>query len=234
MSAIEAGPDTLFRGTGCKDTLRRLRRNPYQPITYDPLYRQLSVMASVLHMAIRTGFERGVWVPGHAAGMDCQTSPTLLTILISSKYWDWATTAKSGLTNGPMLDGSDTSMSGQGAYVPGRGDIVLGGAQGLPPVILPPGPGDGCVPSGPFKNMSVNLGPASLSAPGNVTIVNPDGPLSYNPRCLRRSLTDEVNRAYANGTSILKLLLEPQNVYDFQMQMQGVPGSGDIGVHGGG
>lgn len=29
-------------------------------------------------------------------------------------------------------------------------------------------------------------------------------------------------------------ILQPQTVYDFQMQMQGIPGTGNMGVHGGG
>ncbi|KAI7549418.1 Di-copper centre-containing protein [Hortaea werneckii] len=148
-------------------------------------------------------------------------------------YWDWAKTARTGMHNSPILDGSSTSMSGDGAFVPNRGDVVLGGF-GLPEILLPAGPGDGCVTSGPFVNMTVNLGPAQLTAPGNTTIVNPEGVLAYNPRCLKRSLTDEINRAFANASAILDLLTTPDNVYDFQMQMQGVPGSGNIGVHGGG
>lgn len=153
---------------------------------------------------------------------------------MASQYWDWSKTAVTGLANSPIFDGSDTSLSGNGAVIPNQPDIILGASSGLPPVYLPAGSGGGCVTSGPFKDFKVNLGPAALDAPGGVVIANPAGPLEYNPRCLARSLTDEVNRAYSNASAILSLLLKPQNVYDFQMQMQGIPGSGNIGVHGGG
>ncbi|KAH8887135.1 Di-copper centre-containing protein [Thozetella sp. PMI_491] len=149
-------------------------------------------------------------------------------------YWDWAQTAITGMTASPIFDGSDTSMSGQGAAIPNQGDIILGASSGLPPIVLDAGPGGGCVTSGPFKDMKVNLGPAALDTPGGISVSNPNGPLTYNPRCLSRSLTDSVNQRFANATSIFRTVSEPGNVFDFQMMMQGVPGFGDIGVHGGG
>ncbi len=118
-------------------------------------------------------------------------------------------------------------MSGDGEFIPDQADIVLGKSSGLPPIYLPAGSGGGCITSGPFKDMSVNLGPAALDIPGGEIVSNPDGPLSYNPRCLKRSLTDYSNQAFANASSIVSNILKPNNVYDFQMQMQGVPGSGD-------
>ncbi|KAM0417165.1 hypothetical protein ACHAPT_012874 [Fusarium lateritium] len=148
-------------------------------------------------------------------------------------YWDWAITAVTGLSKSSIFDGSEYSMSGDGEYIPNRPDIILGASSGLPPVYLPTGHGGGCVKSGPFKDMSVNLGPAALDLPGGEVESRPN-PLDYNPRCLKRDLGDAVNRRYANATSILSNILKPKNVHDFQMQMQGVPGSGDIGIHGGG
>ncbi|KAK1545570.1 hypothetical protein CPAR01_03072 [Colletotrichum paranaense] len=149
-------------------------------------------------------------------------------------YWDWSKTAITGLETSPIFDGSETSMSGNGDFVPGREPIRLGGQNGLPIIELPVGTGGGCVKSGPFKNMTVNLGPAALDLPGGISEANPNGPLTYNPRCLKRDLTTEVNLLFANVTAVLSNVLQPQNVYDFQMQMQGVPGSGNIGIHGGG
>jgi len=125
-------------------------------------------------------------------------------------------------------------MSGNGVFIPNQGQVMLGGSNGLPPLYLPPGSGGGCVTSGPFVNMSVNLGPVSLAVPGGSAVVNPDGPLSYNPRCLKRSLTDYCNQNFANASSVINLILGSQDIDTFQMQMQGVPGSGSIGVHGGG
>jgi len=127
-------------------------------------------------------------------------------------------------------------MSGNGAKVEQdgdkvRGDIVLVLGD-LPSLSLPTGSGGGCVTSGPFKDMSVNLGPAALSLPGNVTVAQPN-PLEYNPRCLKRDLTDWVNQRMANATAVLHTIKQ-QTIYDFQMIMQGIPGTGDIGIHGGG
>src|SRR4051794_19132956 len=101
-------------------------------------------------------------------------------------------------------------MSGNGEYIPNRTDIIVGGnALVREPVILPPGTGGGCVTSGPFKNMTVNLGPMALDEPGGVVASNPAGPLAYNPRCLRRDLTTEVNQRYANATAILSTIRTP-------------------------
>lgn len=147
-------------------------------------------------------------------------------------YWDWAKTAASGLEKSPLLDGSEYSMSGNGEFISGRGDIVLGG-NGLPEIPIPAGTGGGCVKSGPFKNMKVNLGPVALGLPGGITEANGDG-LSYNPRCLKRDLTDYTNKKWADATAVVKLILKNKDIESFQMEMQGVPGSGNIGVHGGG
>lgn len=125
-------------------------------------------------------------------------------------------------------------MSGDGASVGEQADIILGASTGLPPIYLPTGNGGGCVESGPFKDMQVNMGPVALDAPGGVVVTNPDGPLAYNPRCLKRDLSNAVNANYANATAILSNILKPQTVADFQLQLQGIPGSGNIGVHGGG
>ena len=146
-------------------------------------------------------------------------------------YWDWAKTAHSGLLSSPIFDGSETSMSGNGADAYGANEtqLMLGAAQGLPPIYLPTGTGGGCVESGPFKHMSVNLGPAALDVPGGISIGPPSGnPLDYNPRCLKRDLVDAVNQRFANASSVLSLVLKSRNVYDFQMTMQGIPGSGDV------
>lgn len=188
-------------------------------------------MAQVLHLAVRGGSPEGVWLQGHSA---CKSIiPCKAIITDTPQYWDWALTALTGLTKSSIFDGSDTSMSGDGLYIPDREDIILGATSGLPPVYLPAGSGGGCVKSGPFKDMSVNLGPAALDLPGGIIDAS-SNPLAWNPRCLKRDLGDVVNRRYANATSILNNILKPKNVYDFQMQMQGVPGSGDIGIHGGG
>ncbi|KAI8623979.1 hypothetical protein F5Y19DRAFT_342209 [Xylariaceae sp. FL1651] len=148
-------------------------------------------------------------------------------------YWDWAKTAATGMHASPIFDGSDTSMSGDGEPIANQSKVVLTGIN-LPPLYLDPGTGGGCVVSGPFKDLVVNLGPAALAVPGGSQQANPNGPLAYNPRCLKRSLTDTINKEFANATAVLSLLVGTDNVYDFEMQMQGIPEDASIGVHGGG
>ncbi|KAE8321207.1 hypothetical protein BDV39DRAFT_19712 [Aspergillus sergii] len=146
-------------------------------------------------------------------------------------YWNWGADADN-MEKSQVFDGSETSMSGNGEYIPNQGDIklLLGN---YPAIDLPPGSGGGCVTSGPFKDYKLNLGPAALSLPGgNMTAAA--NPLTYNPRCLKRSLTTEILQRYNTFPKIVELILDNDDVWDFQMTMQGVPGSGSIGVHGGG
>lgn len=131
-------------------------------------------------------------------------------------YWNWALYA-SDPASSPVFDGSDSSMSGDGEFVPDKGPIELGMAD-LPKIYLPAGTGGGCVTSGPFKDMEVNLGPVSMPL-NNGTMLTGSG-LEYNPRCLKRDISAEVNSAYANATSVLDLLLKNNNIGDFQMVMQ--------------
>ncbi|KAF9693937.1 hypothetical protein EKO04_008006 [Ascochyta lentis] len=147
-------------------------------------------------------------------------------------YWNWAKTAITGLEESPMLDGSDYSMSGNGEFIPGRGNVILGG-NSLPEIPIPAGSGGGCITSGPFKNMKVNLRPVTLGLTNSSTSSNSNS-LSYNPRCLKRNLTNYTNKKWANATSIVSLILSNKDIESFQMEMQGVPGSGNIGVNSGG
>ncbi|KAI0880505.1 Di-copper centre-containing protein [Annulohypoxylon maeteangense] len=145
-------------------------------------------------------------------------------------YWNWGIYAEDPASS-PIFDGSPYSMSGDGAPIPNKGPLVLTLGD-LPPVYLKPGNGGGCVTSGPFKDMIVNLGPVSLPI-NNGSSITGSG-LKYNPRCLKRDISAGVNSAYANATSIVNLIQKNSNIADFQLVMQGVPGSGSIGVHGGG
>ena len=64
---------------------------------------------------------------------------------------------------------------------------------------IPAGKGGGYVTTGPFANMSVNLGPV-----GGVegTKVGPEGGLGYNPRRLKRDVGPGANMRYANYTTV--------------------------------
>jgi len=148
----------------------------------------------------------------------------------SQPYWNWGLTAITGLEKSPIFDGSDSSMSGNGEYIAIKGNITLGVGPNLPPVILPTGSGGGCLTSGPFRDMSVNLGPVNLDTPSGV-VSNPAGPQAYNPRCLRRDLTNQINKDFANPAAILRNIINPTDIDTFQNLLQGIPGSGAIGSH---
>lgn len=79
----------------------------------------------------------------------------------------------------------------------------------------------------------VNLGPVSLGLIDGTTEANGDG-YSHNPRCLKRDLTNYSNQKWADAPAITSLILKNQDMWNFEMTMQGWPGTQDIGVHGGG
>ena len=82
-------------------------------------------------------------------------------------------------------------------------------------------------------SVSLNLGPVSLPLTNGSIVSNGNG-FGYNPRCIARDLTDAINQRFANATSIVRNILAHDDIWDFQMTMQGTPGTGDIGIHGGG
>ncbi|KAK4182224.1 putative tyrosinase [Podospora australis] len=144
-------------------------------------------------------------------------------------YWDWPKYATSPETS-PLFDGSPTSLSGNGEYITHAGPVIVpppgvGGGN----IQLPAGTGGGFVTTGPFANMSVNLGPVGGledTAPG------PLGGLGYNPRRLKRDLGAAMNMRYANYTTVLSMLSQP-NVDAFRHVSEGVPYTPEIGPHGG-
>jgi tyrosinase len=143
-------------------------------------------------------------------------------------------------TKSPLLDGSDTSMSGQGAKgcfnqtftgIPSNTDAKIK---------IPKGSGGGCVTSGPFKDWQVNLGPlipASLCAPlnPNQDFTKPDYGLGYNPRCLVRDITGFSGEGWLKDDDIVSLLQSP-TYQTFWEVIQGGPPSSTftnnfMGVH---
>ncbi|KAK9412979.1 putative Tyrosinase copper-binding domain-containing protein [Seiridium unicorne] len=150
----------------------------------------------------------------------------------SQPYWNWGLTQDDPASS-TIFDGSDYSMGGNGEYIAGRGDLVLS-LNGNNTVYLPAGSGGGCVTSGPFKDMVVNLGPVSLPINNGSTISSSNGGLDWNPRCLARDVTTEANSGYANSTAMINLLTTPDDIGTFQDVMQGALGTTDLGVHGGG
>lgn len=99
--------------------------------------------------------------------------------------------------------------------------------------VLPHGTGGGCVTSGPFVNMTVNLGPDGLLVMDSTTSDNSSYLFEYNPRCLKRDLTDAILHRWANTTSVLDLLRQ-DNIWAFETTLQGPEGEPELGVHGAG
>ncbi|KAF8851362.1 Di-copper centre-containing protein [Acephala macrosclerotiorum] len=139
-------------------------------------------------------------------------------------YWDWSKYVAAPQDN-PMLDGSSTSLSGNGVFVPNRSDVILT-SPGVASLYLKPGLGGGCIYNGPFANHTVNLGPVSSGTTGV------DGGLGYNPRCLSRDINPYTAARFLTSSDVL-FIMSQTDIYDFQMNLQGIPGIG-IGAHGGG
>ncbi|KAK0725080.1 hypothetical protein B0H67DRAFT_531108 [Lasiosphaeris hirsuta] len=143
-------------------------------------------------------------------------------------YWNWDRYAKDPV-NSPLFNGNEFSMGGNGAKVQHAGVQIPGAPR--PYNVIPPGDGGGCVTTGPFRNMSVNIGPI---APSITVTRNPrsDG-FGYNPRCLRRDVNKNA-AAVTTANYTLDLITKNSNVYWFQTVMEGQFPQGKWGVHAGG
>ncbi|KAK4122009.1 tyrosinase-like protein [Parathielavia appendiculata] len=138
-------------------------------------------------------------------------------------YWDWGFDVDNPRAS-PVFDGSDTSMGSDGEFVPGGPlEILIPGTA--EPIVLAKGTGGGCVFSGPFKNMTVHLGP----------ITQPD-PTQDNPRCLKRDLNADAGKRFASFRNTTDLIVNSPNIEIFRTTMEADPGyiPNSLGVHGGG
>lgn len=116
-------------------------------------------------------------------------------------YWDWPKYADAP-EDSPLFNGDKYSLGGNGEYIPHDGPIIIPpeGVSG-DPIPLPAGTGGGYVKTGPFANMTVNLGPVGGIQGGAPP--GPDGGLGYNPRGLIRDLGGAMNTRYANYSTVL-------------------------------
>jgi tyrosinase len=148
-------------------------------------------------------------------------------------YWNWGKYAHDPI-NSPLFDGSDTSMSGNGEYVE-HPDSPIPALNVTPHVILPAGQGGGCVTSGPFKNFTVNLGGQTPLYGYNVTPnPQPDG-LGYNPRCMRRDISQYTSSTSTTDQNTTDLITQNGDIASFQDVMQTIyQDTNTMGVHGGG
>lgn len=114
------------------------------------------------------------------------------------QYWEWSKYV-SAPQDSPIFSGDAHSMGGNGEFIPGHAGLVLEAPANVNPTIyLDPGFGGGCVKTGPFANMTVNLGPVGLP---NAT-AGPLGGLGYNPRCLKRDVGPDPGQRWNNYTRI--------------------------------
>ncbi|KAF2786397.1 Di-copper centre-containing protein [Melanomma pulvis-pyrius CBS 109.77] len=143
-------------------------------------------------------------------------------------YYNWARWADNPVKS-PMFDGSDTSMSGDGAYVAGRNNTCIPSPDACG-ISLPPGNGGGCIKSGPFKDWKVNLGPVAPVLADYTP--NPEFTgLGYNPRCLRRDISSAASQGWTQDEDVADLIKNYKDFTSFSTRMQGDFANGFLGVH---
>ncbi|KAI1849818.1 hypothetical protein JX265_012284 [Neoarthrinium moseri] len=142
-------------------------------------------------------------------------------------YWNWLS-YQNNPTKSPVFDGSATSMSGDGSFVAHNGSVGGAGA-----IFLPSGNGGGCITSGPFKDMTVNLGPVSPTMAGETKV---NSSFAYNPRCLKRDLSAYTATTWLTATNLLNLTIgnAAQSIETFQNELQGRFSQGFLGMHAAG
>lgn len=147
-------------------------------------------------------------------------------------YYNWGKYSHDPL-HAPIFSGDPLSLSGNGVPAP-HPSVNL--STGGDPIFLPPGSGGGCVTTGPFSDLTINLGGANSTFP-----ILPDVPpnplpngLGYNPRCLRRDISAFAASSTTDAWSTA-LITQNQDIGAFQNVMQTVNASaGTLGVHTGG
>jgi tyrosinase len=136
-----------------------------------------------IHLGIFLSWHRNlVWLWETALGEECGYPGYL-------PYWNWPLCA-GNLSENPLFDGSETSLSGDGLYEPEQDPYIVGGGA-----TLPHGTGGGCVTNGPFVNMTSSFGPFQF---GLVFTWLPANWTAYSPSCLQRDINDYVATRYTN------------------------------------
>jgi tyrosinase len=144
-------------------------------------------------------------------------------------YYNWPMWADDPRAS-PLLDGSDTSISGDGEYIPGRNWTCVPFNPACL-VQVPPGSGGGCVTSGPFKDWKVNVGPFSIPDTTVPPNPSPDG-LGYNPRCIKRDISKR-SSSETTDADVAALIANSSSIAAFQDTLQN-PKPGVMNVHLGG
>lgn len=111
-------------------------------------------------------------------------------------------------------------MGGNGDPIGTHASLSFGPGQ-----TLPPGPGGGCVTTGPFANLTIHLGPLSPTVdPGLGITPNPraDG-YADNPRCLRRDVSNFFTKDYLRPRDLLAHIAGATAIGAFQGDLQSRP-----------
>ncbi|KAF9475132.1 Di-copper centre-containing protein [Pholiota conissans] len=128
-------------------------------------------------------------------------------------YWDWTLDVPplGEFTASPIWDATH-GFGGNGPYLPLPADAN-------PALAVPGRTGGGCVPDGPFANVTVHMGPAS--------------DLAGNPRCLSRDFSPYFAGRYL-GRNVTKATLAQPDFGWFDKVVEGGPSFELSGLHGGG
>ena len=142
----------------------------------------------------------------------------------SFPYWNWPATADN-LRGSPIFDGSEYSMSSDGAFT-NNDPIVL-----APGFSIPHGSGGGCIMSGPFQGMSKTMNDIS-----NAFLLNgtepPHSVYNKNETCLTRDLNTFAAQTWVNYTAVQVAVEEP-DLKTFEDLINGIIGGGSLGIHSG-
>ncbi|KAK1654126.1 hypothetical protein BDP81DRAFT_457126 [Colletotrichum phormii] len=149
-------------------------------------------------------------------------------------YWEWGLDINNPAAS-PVFDGTELSLGSDGEFIPHDG-LQLRQPFSNNTIKLKPGSGGGCIKSGPFQNMTVHIGPASLAQYGTTKPFNVTDPLQDLPRCLKRDLNKDIAQRFNSFRNTTTLILEQTSIKNFSSLLQGddrfFPNT--LGIHGGG
>ncbi|KAG6006830.1 hypothetical protein E4U21_006637 [Claviceps maximensis] len=144
-------------------------------------------------------------------------------------YWDISKYAHLPFHANPLIDGSKTSMSGNGAYVPNRNATTR-----IAPIPVPhprtwlcdPGTGGGYVERGPFVDWEVHLGPVVPLNVRNGVPVKPNprhDALGFNPRRLIRDFNNTILINSHTYEIVNNMLVNMTDIHTFHPYLYATP-----------